>query len=112
MRIGFVFFFAVTFFAFSAFAAPSGNPADEIDRQRNFVDQAIGEIERQRFARDAEKKAETDRRLRLAKKRDEARLAEQLKGLSGTLSGLPEIPSFHGKFEILEVPAGLDSESK
>ncbi len=83
---------------------PSDNdPVAEIDRQRLYVDRMMRDIERQRSDQEAEEKAESGRRVKFQKKMEEARLAEQLKGLSGTLSGLPELPSFSGRFE-----AGLD----
>ena len=81
------------------FAASSDDPAAEIDRQRIFVDQTLLNVERQRSAQEAEEKAEIAARLQTQRKQEELRLAEQLKGLSGTLSGLPELPNFNGKFE-------------
>ncbi len=82
-----------------AIARSADSSADLVDQQRLFLDQAMHNIERQRAQLEAEKKTKAEERLKFQKKRTERRLAVQLKGLSGTLSGLPELPNFSGKFE-------------
>jgi len=82
-----------------SFSRVSEDPADELDRQMVFVDQTMRGIESKRAEIESQKKAEAIRRRASDKRRTEARLAVQLQGLSGRLSGLPEIPSFNGEFQ-------------
>ncbi len=111
MRFAGCLFLGVFLFSFSALAKSGVDPADEIDQQMAFVDSAMRSIEKQRSEMDSEKKDEEIHRRALEKKRTEARLAVQLQGLSGTLSGLPEMPNFNGKFDAEEKPA-QDSPEK
>ena len=111
ISVSFLLLALLLFVSPQAFARSSDDPADVVDQQRAFLDQTMQNIEHQRLEHGAEKKAEAERRLRLQKKRTERRLAEQLKGLSGTLSGLPELPNFNGKFETMDSGlSGQDSE--
>lgn len=90
----FLLFLFVTSFAFA-----EEDPIDALNRQMAFTDQTMQNLEVQRATWQAEHEAEIKRHLALEKKRTEDRLAIQLSGLSGTLSGLPELPTFEGKFE-------------
>lgn len=82
-----------------AFAADES--LNDIDRQRAFVDRFNQDLEKEQLKKEAERQAEEKRLLALKRRRDEARISAQFAGLSGTLSGLPELPSFEGKFETL-----------
>lgn len=99
VRFVFAFLLVLVLASSPIFARPSDDPIDETDRQRLYLDQVMRGIEQQRSQQAAENKVEIERRAALQKKRAELRLAEQFSGLSGTLSGLPEMPSFEGRFE-------------
>ena len=100
----FLFYFPSLLFA-------AEDQADIVDQQRLFLDQAMHNIDLEREQLEAEKKAKAEERLKFQKKRTERRLVEQLKGLSGTLSGLPELPSFSGKFESQGIDPRLATQS-
>ena len=99
MRLVRCLFLCVLLFPAFSFAGPKEDPVDEINQQMAFVDQTMRDIEQKRAEIESQKKAEAVRRRILEKNRTEARLAVQLKGLSGTLSGLPEMPNFSGQFQ-------------
>lgn len=98
-RLNFLFIFFAFGLFFLARAGISNESADETDRQITFVDQTMHVVEQQRLRREAERQAEVNRQFALKKKQTEAQLAKQFAWLSGKLSGLPEIPSFKGKFQ-------------
>ncbi len=98
-RFNFLFLFSVCSLIFLAKAGISNEAVDETDRQIAFVDQTMHVVEQQRLRQEAERQAEVNQQLALKKKQAEAQLAKQFAGLSGTLSGLPEIPSFKGEFQ-------------
>jgi len=95
-------------FALPAFAIDES--LNDIDRQRAFVDQFNQELEKQQLKKEAERQAEEKRRAALKRRRDEARISAQFAGLSNKLSGLPELPSFEGKFSS-DIPVRYSSES-
>lgn len=110
-RFCFFFLLGCIFLAPSVSARSEQDSINKTDHQINFVDQVMQNIERQRSQQQAERKVEAERRLARKKKRQEARLAAQFAGLSGTLSGLPELPNFDGKFET-SIPEVNDSPSE
>lgn len=82
------------------------DPIVQNDRERNFVEQTFKNFEKQRLELLAKKQGEEKRRQEMKKKRDEMRLSAQFAGLSGRLSGLPELPRFEGKFQTSRSESG------